>query len=149
MTHPSQAHARRGFTLIELMIVVAIVGILAAIAYPSYIEYVRRGHRSEAQAALLQGAQFMQRFYAANNGYSKTLSDDDVTTQFPPLSTRGYDIALKTTDNALSATKFVLQAVPKNPGPMVLDRCGTLTLNHLGTRDVLTETSSSATDCWK
>ena len=49
--------AQRGFTLIEVMIVVAIVGILSAIAYPSYQEYVRRGHRAEARAGLLQAAQ--------------------------------------------------------------------------------------------
>ena len=50
-------HPHKGFTLIEVMIVVAIVGILAAIALPSYNEYIRRGHRAEARAALLQGAQ--------------------------------------------------------------------------------------------
>ena len=52
---------QQGFTLIELMIVVAIVGILSAIAYPSYAEYVRRGHRADARAGLLQAQQWLER----------------------------------------------------------------------------------------
>ena len=57
--HPQKAQL--GFTLIELMIVVAIVGILSAVAYPSYTEYVRRGHRADARAGLLQAQQWLER----------------------------------------------------------------------------------------
>ncbi|MQK16898.1 prepilin-type N-terminal cleavage/methylation domain-containing protein, partial [Escherichia coli] len=58
--------AQRGFTLIELMVAVAIISILAAIAYPSYREYVNRGNRSEGQALLSDAAAAQERYYAQN-----------------------------------------------------------------------------------
>ena len=143
---------RGGFTLIEVMIVVAIIGILATIAYPSYVEYVKRGHRSEAQTALLQAAQFMQRFYAANNNYKSNLKGDSVKLEFATITTRAYDVGLKETDNALGPTKFLLQATPKANGPMAGDRCGTFTLDHLGVRNNVGKPAGStaqAADCWK
>ena len=63
----------KGFTLIELMIVVAVVGILTAVAYPSYAEYVRRGHRADAKAGLLQAQQWMERAATATGEYPTTL----------------------------------------------------------------------------
>ena len=61
-----------GFTLIEMVIVVAIIGIMAAIAYPSYVEYVKRGYRTEGMAMLNDAAARQERYFAQNNSYSPT-----------------------------------------------------------------------------
>lgn len=62
----------RGFTLIELMIVVAIVAILAAVAYPSYRDSISKSRRAEARAQLMDAVQYMQRFYSQNDRYDQT-----------------------------------------------------------------------------
>lgn len=70
---------KRGFTLIELMIVVAVVGILAAIAYPSYTDSVRKARRSDGTAALMNAAQRMEVYYAREATYTSILADANIT----------------------------------------------------------------------
>jgi type IV pilus assembly protein PilE len=92
--HNHSKNKAAGFTLIELMIVVAVIGILAAIAYPSYTEYVLRGRRAEARTALIELMQQQERFYTQNGTYAlvptntafKTFSGDNAANSYYTLS---------------------------------------------------------------
>lgn len=100
-----------GFTLIEVMVVVVVIGILASIAYPSYQDSVRKSRRAAAKADLSQLAQFMERVYTENNSYQPGGSNPTLPfTESPSDSaSKYYDIAI----SASTATSFTLTATPK------------------------------------
>jgi len=105
---------RKGFTLIELMIVVAIIGIISAIAYPSYEQYVIRSKRNEAMAALTNAVQAMERFRAANFNYD--VAGDNLGSIFAttvpvdgPAASAYYTLSLEA-----DATTYTLIATPIN-----------------------------------
>lgn len=132
-----------GFTLIELMIAVAIVGIIASIALPAYQNYVRQSHRAVAKAILYENAQFMEQFYTENNRYDQNIAEDAVTlpiTQSPRNGTVQYTISLQ----AVANSTFTLQAIPAAGGIMVDDTCGTLTLTNTGVQGA----GGNVAECW-
>jgi type IV pilus assembly protein PilE len=129
----------RGFTLIEVMIVVAIVGILAAIAYPSYVEYVERGRRNDAKAIMLEAAQYAERRFMETRDYAQVNLATAGLDKAPRDGSAWYTIAL----NAGSASTFTLTATPKAGWTPI--RCGALTVNQLGTKS---SASGTADECW-
>ena len=123
-----------GFTLVELMIVVAIIALLAAIAYPSYTRYVEKARRADAKTALMDAAQRLERCYTQTNTY--------VGCAFPNVSPdEFYTIAA---DPAVTTTTFTLTATPQ--GAQANSPCGTYTLNHLGIRG---SDGTAADRCWQ
>ncbi len=116
-----------GFTLIEVMIVVAIVSVLAAVAYPAYTRHTLKANRSNAQAILMETAQFMERYYSANNTYV----DAAVVSAVVPKGATGTNIKYNVTFSVTpTASAYTVQAAPVNGQGS--DACGTLTLAHTG-----------------
>ena len=120
---------QRGFTMLELMIVLAVIGILAAIAWPSYIESVRKGNRTDAKASLMETAQFMERFFTTNGTYAGTSPPSPLTAVSPKGST-GTAIRYNITFTTQTDTAFVVSADPANM--QAGDSCGILTLSNTG-----------------
>ena len=131
---------KNGFTLIELMITVAIIAILAAIAYPSYQDSVRKTHRAEAQGDLIELSDFLERYYTENNSY-RTGVGGAVTLPFTQSPRTGVAFYLITQGNLTDDT-FTLTATPQAAGGQNIDVCGSLTITHTGL------TGSATAGCW-
>jgi len=135
----------RGVTLIELMIVVGIVGILAAIAYPAYTNSVMKSKRGAAKACLSEYSQFMERFYTTNLRYDEDSAGDAVALPSLECATdlsASYTFALDS--NALSATTYTVTATPQGAQASHDTACGTLGMTESGARTA----SGSGAYCW-
>lgn len=141
-------HARRrtrGFTLIELMIAMAVVAILAAVALPSYQRYAARTHRAAAAACMVEMAQFMERVYISNLRYDQ---NNGVATALPATDCTArvngrYTLALA----AVAERTFSLTATPQGAQASIDSACGTLSLNQAGTRTV--GGGDTDANCWR
>jgi type IV pilus assembly protein PilE len=122
---------QRGFTLIELMIVVAVIAILAAVAYPAYNDQVRKSRRAQAKANLVEYAQLAERHFTVNNSYAGF--------QAPTNKTPFYTVA-----TTVDAATFTLTATAQ--GAQAQDKCGDLSITNTGAK--AKTGSAPLSDCW-
>lgn len=145
---------RRGFTLVELIIVVAIVAILAAVAMPSYQNYVQKTRRAEAQIALNSIAMLLEAYYRKGNTfvgaslYDNSAGSSDGTEIHPrylpkenksDASGATYQLSM-----VVSASTYTITATPV--GAQLNDSCGVMTINHLG---IVTDEGAAGSRCWE
>lgn len=133
-----------GFTLIEVMITVAIVAILAAVAYPSYTEHIAKGKRAEARAVMLDAAQWMERFYSENFRYNQNTAGVAVSgllsAQYPRIPSSGGAATYTLSLENLAAGTY--RMVATRSGSMGSDACGDYLLTHTGAKGLRNYDSS-------
>ncbi len=143
-----------GFTLLELMLVVAIIGIIATVGYPQYEESIKKSRRADAKGALMGFAGAMERYNTVANHYTGAAgsASSPADTGAPRIyatkspvdgAEKYYDLTI----NDVTATSFTLYAKPT--GAQATDKCGTLTLTNTGIRDIKDQQSGiTKADCW-
>ncbi|MEX1056519.1 MAG: type IV pilin protein [Natronospirillum sp.] len=139
MTNSHKHRVLGGFSLIELMIVVAIIGVLTAVAIPAYRQYSISTYRADVQSDLMDLSFWLERWHINNNTY---VLPDGQTLPFaksPREGTAMYTLAL--TENSATATTYTLEAVPQ--GQQATDSCGKLTIDQAGKQ------GAQDSGCWR
>ena len=138
----------KGFTLVELMVAMTIIGVLLAIAAPSFFEYLAKSKRADATGVLSETATFMERNFAASGRYDLTEAGAAIvlplalTTAPRGSASAYYNISFQ---GAVGESTFIVQAIPVNS--MDGDACGTLTINQRGQKGV--SGSRPVAECWQ
>jgi type IV pilus assembly protein PilE len=157
LSNNQRLQKQHGLTLIELMVALAIVGLLIALVYPRYQNYVSHARRVDAQTQLLSAQQWMERLYNESFDYAQSAEGKDVASllalqafRTSPRAGEGlkaYDISV-TVASPNPSQSFVLTAKRTALGPAAADACGDFTLDHHGVRGLVNNTKSLA-ECWK
>ena len=138
-TRTTHLDTTRGFTLIEVMIVTAIIGILVAVAYPSYGKFVIESRRTDGHLALMVASQAMERCKSTRYSYANCdLSEMDQTSP-----EKYYTLKVEKT-----ATTFTLTASPEDQQKSDTE-CPTITLNHLSVKGPANPNGTDPSLCWK
>ncbi len=130
---------QKGFTLIEMMIVVAIIGILAAIAYPNYTKYIRTTNRKAAVVQMNIFAQTLERYYTANNGSYTGENQPKVNENIDPVEGYTFDVCRET-------NRYQVFAKPVEGGRYE-KKCGILVIDSYGGRGI--QDDKPKLECWK
>lgn len=130
-----------GFTLVEVMIVVAVIGILAAIAYPTYVSFILKSHRADALATLAQDQIILERCYAQNFSYNQACAS---LPSFPQTSAQGY---YQITLTNLGATAYTLTATAVR-GQTEDTPCTSFTVDQANVKTAMDSSGSAQNSCW-
>jgi len=162
--------SRRGFSLIELMFVVAIAAVIAAVAVPSYSRYVQKNNRAQGKARMAQAAQLLERFYTDNSSYYVDAVGGNLVVNTGGSQTAGFVLMMGATGTTVysgtnnepsspytitlatpNANSWTLTATPRTGSSQAGDMCGNLTLTSTGVKNITSlPAGSTATvaDCW-
>lgn len=128
-----------GFSLIELLISVAIIGILAGVAYPSYTDFVTRSNRAEAQRELMRLANLQEQVFVDTRAYAANMIGLGIATIAYTTETGNYVITV----SAQTATTFTLTATAQSTQATNDSACSTITINNAG------QQGGASSHCWE
>lgn len=145
---PARRHHAHGFTLIELMIAVVVVGIISAIAFPNYQKFVMKGRRVDARIALMDLAARQERYFASYNKYSLVGTELGYAGNFPMATGSGSTSYYTTTVTQATTGDYTLKATPT--GNQATDACYAYVVNSLGVESNVKADGSVNTTagCW-